>query len=202
MRKDASPKKKQKFNGCSFVLNIEWKYSTIVFHLLWHTVELPWVLVYLLQWLIWFLCFRFDALTVLGAFKQTEFVCISVLRVASGPRVKLARRKSVLNPRLFILLTVLRRWTRCYSYILLLSGLCYEAICFKYCLVLFCYCIFSPFSIAITSLGEEKANLRAFRTFVRFALVWFCLFPLPLSVWDGLRLECGFSWTFLFRFSI
>ena len=30
---------------------------------------------------------------------------------------------------------------------------------------------FSPFSIAITSLGEERANLSAFRTFVRFMLV-------------------------------
>ena len=47
---------------------------------------------------------------------------------------------------------------------------------------------FSPLSIAITSLGEERANLSAFRTFVRFALVWFRLFPLPLGVWEGLRL--------------
>ena len=31
--------------------------------------------------------------------------------------------------------------------------------------------VFSPFSFAITSLGEERANLRAFRTFVGFALV-------------------------------
>ena len=46
---------------------------------------------------------------------------------------------------------------------------------------------YSPFSIAITSLGEERASLGAFRTFVRFALVWFCLFPLPLGVWEGLR---------------
>ena len=30
---------------------------------------------------------------------------------------------------------------------------------------------FSPFSIAITSLGEERANLSAFRTFVRFVFV-------------------------------
>ena len=53
-----------------------------------------------------------------------------------------------------------------------------------------CYIVlvfFSPFSIAITSLGEERANLSAFRTFVRFAFVWFCLFPLPLGVWEGLR---------------
>ena len=46
---------------------------------------------------------------------------------------------------------------------------------------------FSPFSIAFTSLGEERANISAFRTFVRFALVWFCLFPIPLGVWEVLR---------------
>ena len=46
---------------------------------------------------------------------------------------------------------------------------------------------FSPFSIAITSLGEERASLSAFRTFVRFVLVWICRFPLPLGVWEGLR---------------
>ena len=46
---------------------------------------------------------------------------------------------------------------------------------------------FSPLSIAITSLGGARANLSAFRTFVRFAPIWFCLFPLPLGVWDGLR---------------
>ena len=46
---------------------------------------------------------------------------------------------------------------------------------------------FSPFSIAITSLGEERANLSAFRTFDRFVLVWICRFPLPLGVWEGLR---------------
>ena len=46
---------------------------------------------------------------------------------------------------------------------------------------------FSTFSIAITSLGEKKANLSAFRTFVQFALVWICLFPIPLGIWEGLR---------------
>ena len=39
-----------------------------------------------------------------------------------------------------------------------------------------CYFVlvfFSPFSIAITSLGEERANNSAFRTFVRFfVIVW------------------------------
>ena len=44
---------------------------------------------------------------------------------------------------------------------------------------------FSPFSIAITSLGDKKVS--AFRTFVRFVLIWICRFPLPLGVWEGLR---------------
>ena len=36
-------------------------------------------------------------------------------------------------------------------------------------------------------LGEEWAGLGAFRTFVRFVLVWVCRFPLPLGVWEELR---------------
>ena len=55
-------------------------------------------------------------------------------------------------------------------------------------LVLFVLVFFGPFSIAITSLGEERANLSVFRTFVRFVLVWFWQFPLPLGVWEGLRI--------------
>ena len=98
---------------------------------------------------------------------RTEFLCISVLRVASGLRVKLALCLTLCN---FVLV------------------------------------FFSPFSIAITSLGEERAILSAFRTFVRFAPVWFCLFPLPLGVWEGLRFVIvalpGLFLTFLFSYGI
>ena len=45
----------------------------------------------------------------------------------------------------------------------------------------------SPFSIAITSLGEERANLSAFRTFVRFVLVRFVGFLFLLGSGKG----CG-----------
>ena len=65
--------------------------------------------------------------------------------------------------------------------------LIYEAICFMSYLCHFVLVSFSPFSIAITSHGEERANLSAFRTFVRFVLVWICQFPLLLGVWEGLR---------------
>ena len=59
---------------------------------------------------------------------------------------------------------------------------------FVLCLTLcnFVLVFFSPFSIAITSLVEERAYLSVFRMFVRFMLVWICQFPLPLGVWEGL----------------
>ena len=111
---------------------------------------------------------------------RTEFLCISVLRVASGPRVKLASCKSALTPsprppppRWFTLLTVLRRC----------PGVSLTLCCFvvystrRFVLYLtlchFVLVFFSPFSIAITSLGEERANLSAFGTFVRFVLFGF-----------------------------
>ena len=80
---------------------------------------------------------------------------------------------------------------------------------FFLCLTL-CYFVlvlFSPFSIAITSLGEERANLSAFRTFYRFVLVWFCRFSLPLGVREGLRFEIVafpglFSYPFLLYLSL
>ena len=75
-----------------------------------------------------------------------------------------------------------------------MSYLCYFVLLF-----------FSPLSIAITSLEEERANLSAFRTFVRFVRVWFCRFSLRLGVWERLRfvivvLPGLFSYIFLFCF--
>ena len=118
---------------------------------------------------------------------RTEFLCISVLRVASGPKVKLASCKSALNPQVVystdrskavvpvLALLFVALW------FILRGDLLYVFPCH------FVLVFFSPFSIAITSLGEERANLSAFRTFVRFVLVWICRFPLPLDVWEGLR---------------
>ena len=72
--------------------------------------------------------------------------------------------------------------------VLVLLFVVYSTRRFVLCLTLYYFVLvfFSPFSIAITSLGEDR-SLSAFRTFVRFVLVWFCQFPLPLGVWDGLR---------------
>ena len=60
---------------------------------------------------------------------------------------------------------------------------------------------FSPLSIATTSFGEERAKLSAFRTFVRFALVWF--FSVSSSSWclgRAAACDCDTPWTFLLPF--
>ena len=53
----------------------------------------------------------------------------------------------------------------------------YEAICFMSYLVLFSSCVFGPFSITITSLGEERAKLSAMFDLRLFGFVC-CLFLL------------------------
>ena len=131
---------------------------------------------------------------------RTEFLCVSVLKVASGPRVKLASCKSALNPSVVystdrskavvpvLVFLLVALWFILRGDLLYVFPCVILILCFVVLLVLrLPRLFFSPFSIAITSLGEERANLSAFRTFVRFVLVWICRFPLPLGVWEGLR---------------
>ena len=77
---------------------------------------------------------------------------------------------------------------------------------FVLCLTL-CYFVlvyFSPFSIAITSLGEERANLSILVLFVRlFDLCLFGFVSVSSSSWCLGRAavcDCGSPWTFLLFF--
>ena len=57
-------------------------------------------------------------------------------------------------------------------------------------LVLFCSCVFSPFSIAITSLGElgeERTNLSVCRTLFDLRVFGFVCFLFLFASWKG----CG-----------
>ena len=73
---------------------------------------------------------------------------------------------------------------------------------FVLCVTL-CYFVlvfFSPFSIAITSLGEERANVVLF---VRFFDLCLFGFPVSSSSWCPGRAAvryCGTPWTFLLTF--
>ena len=103
---------------------------------------------------------------------RTEFLCIYVLRVASGPRVKLASCKSALNPP--VVCSTDRSKAVVPVLVLLLVALWFilrgDLLYVFPCVISF-LCFFSRFSIAITLLGEERANFSAFRTFVWFVLV-------------------------------
>ena len=131
------------------------------------------------------------------------FIYISVLRVASGPRVKLASCKSALTPSPLTPSPVVYSTDRSKAVVpvlvLLLGALWFilrgDLLYVFSCAILF-LCFFSPFSIANTSLGEERANISAFRMFDRFVLVWICRFSLPLDVWEGLWHSLDFSLTF------
>ena len=67
-------------------------------------------------------------------------------------------------------------------------------------LVSFCSCVFSPFSIAITSLGEERANLSAFRMFDRFVFVSTSVSSSSWCLGRAAVCDCGTPWTFFLPF--
>ena len=98
---------------------------------------------------------------------RTEFLCVSVLRVASGPRVK------AVVPVLVLLFVAL--------WFILRGDLLYVFPCFV-------LVFFSPFSIASTSLGEERELILVL--FVRLfdlCLFGFVGFLFLLGSWKG----CG-----------
>ena len=99
---------------------------------------------------------------------------VSCKSALNPPVVYSADRSKAVVPVLVLLFVAL--W-------FILRGDLFYVLTLRYFVLVF----LSLFSIAITSLGEERANLSAFRKFVRLVLVWFYRFPLPLGVWKGLR---------------
>ena len=133
---------------------------------------------------------------------RTEFLCVSVLRVASGPRVKLVSCKSALNPP--VVYSTDRSKAVVPVLVLLFVALWFilrgDLLYVFPCVVLF-NVFFSPFSIAITSLGEERANLGCFSYVCSICA---CLdLSVSSSSWGLGRAavcDCGTPWTFLLPF--
>ena len=132
---------------------------------------------------------------------QTEFLYISVLRVASRPRVKLASCKSALNPLMVyssdrskavvpvLVLLFIALWY------ILLGDLSY---------VLPCIILFLCFSVLleITSLGEERANLSAFLCLFDLCLFGFVCFPILLVSGEGCGCDCALPGLFSYLFFV
>ena len=109
---------------------------------------------------------------------RAEILCVSVLRVASGTGVKLDSCKSTLNPS--VVYSTDRSGTVVSVLVLLFVALWFilrDDLFYVLPFVILFLCFSVP----------RLGNLGAFRTFVRFVLVWICRFPLPLGVWEGLR---------------
>ena len=97
--------------------------------------------------------------------------------------MKLAVRKSALHP----LMVYSTDRSRAVVRVLVLLFVALRRFVLSFALCYFVLVFFIPFSIVTTLLGEERASFCAFRTFVRFALVWLCVFSLPLGVWERLQ---------------
>ena len=119
---------------------------------------------------------------------RTEFLCISVLRVASGPRVKLASCKSALNPpvvcstdrskavvpvlvSLFVALWFILRGDLLYVFPCVILFLCFSV----------------HLVLRLPRLGKRELILVLFVRLFGLCLFRFCRFPLPLGVWEGLQ---------------
>ena len=94
---------------------------------------------------------------------RTEFLCISVLRVASGPRVKLASCKSALNPRWFALPTVLRWWSGVSFtlYCFVVYSTRRFVVCLSVCVILF-LCFSVLLVLRLPRLGKRELILVLF----------------------------------------
>ena len=117
-----------------------------------------------------------------------QILCISVLRVASGPRVKLASCKSALNPRWFILPTVLRLFVLCLT-------LCYFFSCVFFFFLFFFFFFFFFFSVLLTlrlpHFGKRELILMLFVRLFDLRLFGFVCYFFLLCLGRAAVCDCG-----------
>ena len=116
---------------------------------------------------------------------RTECLCISVLRVTSGPRIKLPGRKKCFNPSVIYstdrskaLVPVLVLLSVAFWFIL--RGDLFEVL--PYVILFLCFSVL--LALRLPRVGERELILVFF---VRFCSICSCL-SLSFGVWDGLRL--------------
>ena len=120
---------------------------------------------------------------------QIEILCISVLRVASGPRVKLASCKSALNTP--VVCSTDRSKAVVPVLVLLFVALCVfflrgDLLYVFPCVILF-FCFLVLLVLRLTRLGKRELILVLFVRLFGLCLFRFVGFSLPLGVCEGLR---------------
>ena len=116
---------------------------------------------------------------------RTEFLCISVLRVASGRRVKLASCKSALNPRWFTLLTVLRLCSRCQSFLVALWFILRGDLFYVLACVILFLCFSVRLALRLPRLGKRELVLVLFVRLFDLRLFGFVCFLFLLVYGKG-----------------
>ena len=127
---------------------------------------------------------------------QTELLCISVLSYI-GTQGKVGWPLKYLKPapphhtpshRRFILLTVLRRWSRMLVLLAVALWLILRGNCFMSCLVLFCSCVFSVLlALRLPRFGKRELILIFFLRLFDLRLFSFVCFLFILASENG----CG-----------
>ena len=112
---------------------------------------------------------------------RTEFLCVSLIRVASGPRVKLDSCNSALNPPVVYSTDRSKAVVPVLLFVALWFILRGNLLYVFPCVILF-LCFLLLLVLRLPRLGKRELILVLF---VR--LFDLCLFPLPLGVWEGLR---------------
>ena len=132
---------------------------------------------------------------------RTEFLCISVLRVALGPRVKLASCKSALNPP--VVCSTDRSKAVVPVLVLLFFALWFilrgDLLYVFPCVILFLY--FSVLLILrLPRLGKRKLLLVLFVRLFGFACLDLSVSSSSLGLGRAAVCDCGTPWTFLLPF--
>ena len=155
--------------------------------------------------------FSLDALTELGVFKRTEFLCISVLKVVSGPSVKLASCKSALTipphppPPAAVVYSTDRSKAVVPVLVLLFAALWFilrgDLFYVLPCVILFLYCCFSVLlALRLPRLGKRELILLLFVRLFDLCLFGFVGFLFLLG--RAAVCDCGIPSTFLLLFFV
>ena len=132
---------------------------------------------------------------------RTEFLCVSVLRVASGPRVKLASCKRALNPP--VVYSTDRSKAVVPVLVLLLVALWFilrgDLLYVFPCVILF-LCFSVLLVLRLPRLGKRELILVLFVRLFDLCLFGFVVFSSSWGLGRTAVSDCGTPWTFLLPF--